>query len=55
MPEGCRRRRSRSCSWSGFVFLLLQTVAELIKLGFVLGEKEQLAAPEIHEEPLRVE
>jgi TRAP-type mannitol/chloroaromatic compound transport system permease small subunit len=39
----------------GFVFLLLQTVAELIKLGFVLGEKEELAAPEIHEEPLRVE
>jgi TRAP-type mannitol/chloroaromatic compound transport system permease small subunit len=39
----------------GFVFLLLQTVAELIKLGFVLGEKEQLAAPEIQEEPLRVE
>ena len=39
----------------GFVFLLLQTIAELIKLGFVLGEKEELAAPEIHEEPLRVE
>jgi TRAP-type mannitol/chloroaromatic compound transport system permease small subunit len=39
----------------GFCFLLLQTVAELIKLGFVLGEKEQLAAPEVHEEPLRVE
>ena len=41
--------------WVGIVCLLLQTVAELIKLGFVLGEKEQLAAPEIHEEPLRVE
>ena len=39
----------------GFVFLLLQTVAELIKLGFVLGEKAELAAPEIHDEPLRVE
>jgi TRAP-type mannitol/chloroaromatic compound transport system permease small subunit len=39
----------------GFVFLLMQTVAELIKLGFVLGEKQQLAAPEIHDEPLRVE
>lgn len=39
----------------GFVFLLMQTIAELIKLGFVLGEKEALAAPEVHEEPLRVE
>ena len=55
MPEGCRRRRSRCCSWWASSVLLLQTVAELIKLGFVLGEKEQLAAPEIHEEPLRVE
>ena len=39
----------------GFFFLLLQTFAELIKLGFVLGEKDELAAPEVHDEPLRVE
>lgn len=40
----------------GFFFLLLQTVAELIKLGFVLAEKEELAAPaEVPEAPLRVE
>lgn len=39
----------------GFVVLLVQTVGELIKLGFVLGEKEQIAAPEIPETPVRVE
>jgi TRAP-type mannitol/chloroaromatic compound transport system permease small subunit len=39
----------------GFIALLVQTVGELIKLGFVLGEKAEIAAPEIHEEPLRIE
>lgn len=40
----------------GFLFLLLQTVAELVKLGFVLTEKAELAAPEPPSEvPLRVE
>jgi len=40
----------------GFLFLLLQTLAELVKLGFVLTEKEELAAPEeVPEAPLRVE
>lgn len=40
----------------GFLFLLLQTVAELVKLGFVLTEKAELAAPEPPPEvPLRVE
>ena len=40
----------------GFLFLLLQTVAELVKLGFVLTEKAELAAPEAPPEaPLRVE
>lgn len=39
----------------GFVLLLMQTIAELIKLGFVLGEREDIAAPEVHEEPLRIE
>lgn len=40
----------------GFAFLLLQTLAELVKLGFVLTEKADLAAPEepVHA-PLRVE
>ena len=40
----------------GFGFLLLQTLAELVKLGFVLTEKADLAAPEepVHA-PLRVE
>jgi len=40
----------------GFIVLLMQTVAELIKLGFVLQEKEELAAPEeLPEAPLRIE
>lgn len=39
----------------GFVFLLLQTVAELIKLGAVLGEKVDAAELEMPEAPLRVE
>lgn len=40
----------------GFFFLLLQTLAELVKLGFVLTEKADLAAPEQPSEtPLRVE
>ncbi len=40
----------------GFFVLLLQTFAELIKLGFVLREKDELAAPEeLPEAPLRVE
>jgi len=40
----------------GFVFLLLQTVAELIKLGFVLAERDEIAAPEpVPDAPLRVE
>lgn len=40
----------------GFFFLLLQTIAELIKLGFVLAEREELAAPEeLPDAPLRVE
>jgi TRAP-type mannitol/chloroaromatic compound transport system permease small subunit len=40
----------------GFVFLGIQTVSELVKLGFVLGEKEEIAAPEeFPEAPLRIE
>lgn len=40
----------------GFFFLLLQTLAELVKLGFVLTEKADLAAPEEPSPtPLRVE
>ena len=40
----------------GFFFLLLQTFAELIKLGLVLVEKEDLATPEeLPEAPLRIE
>ena len=39
-----------------FFFLLLQTLAELVKLGFVLVEKAEVAAPEeAPEAPLRVE
>jgi len=41
---------------AGFAFLLAQTLAELVKLGFVLAEKADLAAPEAPSEtPLRVE
>ena len=40
----------------GFCFLLFQTIAELIKLGLVLVEKEDLAEPEeLPEAPLRIE
>jgi len=40
----------------GFACLLLQVLAELVKLGFVLTEKEVIAAPaEEPEAPLRVE
>ena len=40
----------------GFFVLLLQTLSELIKLGFVLVEKEELAAPEeLPDAPLRIE
>ena len=40
----------------GFCFLLVQTLAELVKLGFVLTEKAAVAAPEEPPEtPLRVE
>lgn len=41
---------------AGFFLLLLQTIAELIKLGFVLAERDEIAAPEAAPEtPLRVE
>ena len=40
----------------GFGCLLLQALAELVKLGFVLTEKAAVAAPEeAPEAPLRVE
>ena len=42
----CRGRRSRCSLLVGSCFLLLQTLAELVKLGFVLTEKAELAAPE---------
>lgn len=40
----------------GFFILLLQTIAELIKLGFVLAERDEIVAPEqAPDAPLRVE
>jgi len=41
---------------AGFLFLLLQALAELVKLVFVLRERDEVIAPaETPEAPLRVE
>jgi len=55
-PHGLPRAPVKTMLFVGFFFLLLQTLAELVKLGFVLTERAQVAAPEAPEEaPLRVE
>ena len=54
--EGLPRAPIKVLLLLGFVLLLVQVLAELVKLGFVLTEKDDLAAPEPPPEtPLRVE
>ncbi len=54
--DGLPRGPIKALILVGFLFLLLQTLAELVKIGFVLTEKAELAAPEAPPEaPLRVE
>jgi TRAP-type mannitol/chloroaromatic compound transport system permease small subunit len=54
--EGLPRAPIKLLLLLGFVFLAVQTLSELVKLGFVLGEKEEIAAPEdLPEAPLRIE
>lgn len=54
--DGLPRGPIKALILVAFVFLLVQTLAELVKLGFVLTGKADLAAPEAQSEaPLRVE
>jgi TRAP-type mannitol/chloroaromatic compound transport system permease small subunit len=53
--EGLPRAPIKLLILLGFVFLAIQTLAELIRLGFVLGERDPLTEPDRPEAPLRIE
>ncbi|CAN5672416.1 TRAP transporter small permease subunit [soil metagenome] len=54
--NGLPRAPIKVLLFAGFVFLLLQTLAELIKLGFVLTDRERVAHPvDTTAAPLRIE
>jgi TRAP-type mannitol/chloroaromatic compound transport system permease small subunit len=54
-PGGLPRAPIKSAILLGFVMLFLQTIAELIKTGFVLAGRSDLVEIKVLEAPLRVE
>lgn len=54
-PGGLPRAPIKSAILLGFVLLFLQTIAELIKTGFVLAGRSDLVEIKVLEAPLRVE
>jgi TRAP-type mannitol/chloroaromatic compound transport system permease small subunit len=54
-PSGWPRAPIKAAIWVGFALLLLQTIAELIKAGFVLTNRAALAGVAERDTPLRVE
>ncbi len=54
-PGGWPRAPIKAMIWIGFALLFLQTIAELIKAGFVLTNRAELAGRAEHAAPLRVE